>query len=358
MRSSLSVRSARPLPAPALLGALALAVALPACAAEAAPDPEAEVVAEVAGKPITLAELEEELKPQLAKLEREKRKILENGVGEVVDQRLLEAEAAARGTTVGKLLEQEVESKLQPVEDAQAQEFYEKNRQRMRQPIEQMMPRIKEILRSQQRGDLEAAFLDTLRGKYNPRILLEPTRVEIDVAGAPAKGPQNAPITIVEYSDFQCPYCSRVLPTLKQALDTYGDQVRVVFRQFPLNGIHPQAQKAAEASLCAHEQGSFWKLHDAMFENQRQLGVDQLKAKAGELGLNAEQFAACLDGGRYAKQVAEELAEGSRNGVSGTPAMFVNGRFLSGAVPFETLAGLIDDELRRKGITPKKASAG
>ena len=356
MHSSTFVRSIRLRPAPALLGALALAVALPACAAESAPAAKSDAVAEVAGKPITMSELEAALKPQLAKVEQQRRKILEDGIGDVVDQRLLETEAAARGVDLKALLATEVESKLKPVEDAEAQAFYETNKARMRQPIEQMMPRIKDMLAGQQRNEIQGAFLDTLRVKYNPKILLEPTRAEVGIAGAPSKGGANAAVTIVEFSDFQCPFCSRVNPTIDQVLKTYGDQVKVVFRQFPLNSIHPQAQKAAEASLCAHEQGEFWKYHDAMFADQKGLQVDQLKAKATTVGLDAEKFNACLDGGKFASKVATDLAEGSQAGVSGTPAMFVNGRFLSGAQPFESVAAIIDDELRRKGITPKKAS--
>jgi protein-disulfide isomerase len=303
-----------------------------------------------------MSELEEALKPQLANIERQRRKILEDGIDDVVNDRLLETEAAARGVEVPAMLQTEVESKLKPVEDAEAQAFYEANKARIRGPIEQMMPRIKEMLLGQQRNALQGALLDTLRTKYNPRVLLEPTRVDVKIAGEPAKGGKDAPVTIVEFSDFQCPYCSRVVPTIEQAVKTYGDQIQVVFKQFPLNSIHPMAQKAAEAALCAHEQGSFWKLHDAMFADQKSLLPDQLKSKAVELGLNAEQFNSCLDSAKYAPKVASSITEGSQAGVSGTPAMFVNGRFLSGAVPFETLSSMIDDELRRKGVTPKKAS--
>jgi protein-disulfide isomerase len=223
----------------------------------------------------------------------------------------------------------------------------------MNQPFEQLKPRILTYLAGQQRGELQKALLDTLNTKYSPRILLEPAREEIKTAGSPAKGPENAPVTIVEFSDFQCPYCSRVVPTIDEAVKVYGDQVRVVFRQFPL-GMHKDAQKAAEASLCANEQGKFWGLHDAMFANQQALGVEQLKGKAAELGVDAAKFNACLDGGKYAPQVATDVAEGSQAGVSGTPAMFVNGRFVSGAVPFEQLASIIDDELQRKGIKPNR----
>jgi protein-disulfide isomerase len=146
-----------------------------------------------------------------------------------------------------------------------------------------------------------------------------------------------------------------VLPAIEETVRVYGDQVRVVFRQYPLN-IHPQAQKAAEASLCADDQGKFWELHDAMFADQRNLAVEQLKAKAGELGLDAAAFAACLDGAKYAEKVAEDMNHGIAVGVNGTPAIFVNGRFLSGAVPFEEIAKLVDDELARKGIESKRAA--
>ena len=360
MRSSQFVRSNRFVPAPALLGALAVAVALPACAANApapAPAPKDEVVAEVAGKPITMSELETALKPQLANLERQRRKILDDGIDDVIGNRLLQVEAAARGIEVPAMLQTEVESKLKPVEDAEAQAYYEANKARIRQPVEQVLPRIKEMLANQQRAQLQGALLDTLRTKYSPRVLMEPTRADVKFAGSPAKGGDNAVVTIVEFSDFQCPYCSRVEPTIEQAIKVYGDQIKFVFRQFPLTSIHPFAQKAAEASLCAHEQGGFWKLHDAMFADQKSLAVDQLKSKAAELGMKADQFNSCMDTSKYAQKILSDLAEGQQAGVSGTPAMFVNGRFLSGAVPFDALASLIDDEFHRKGITPKKASA-
>ena len=353
-----SFRSGRTVQSAALLAALALAVALPACAAEPAPGAKSapaastkgDVVAEVGGKPITMAELEAALAPQLANLERQKRKIIEDGVGDVVNDRLVETEAAARGMTVQKLIEAEIDKKIVPVTDAAAQKFYDENKARMNQPFDQLKPRILTFLAGQQRGELQAALLDSLRAKYNPRILLEPAREEIATAGAPAKGgPESAPVTIVEFSDFQCPYCSRVVPTIEEALKVYGNQVRLVFRQFPLS-MHKDAQKAAEASLCANEQGKFWGLHDAMFANQQALGVEQLKGKAAELGVDAKKFDTCLDGGKFAQQVATDLAEGSQAGVSGTPAMFVNGRFVSGAVPFDQLASIIDDELQRKGI--------
>jgi protein-disulfide isomerase len=356
----MSSRLATPVASRHLAAALVLAatgLSAPACAAEAnsaaAGAGTPQVVAEIAGKPVTLAELEEALAPQLAQLDRQRQQLLVDGLDGLVEQKLLEAEAASRGVSVEDLFQSEIEAKAGEVTDADAQAFYEANKARINRPIEQMMPQIKNYLANQKRAELRDGLLAGLRAKHATRILLEPVRADVDDPTAPAKGPANAPVTIVEFSDFQCPYCTRVNPAIAQTLQVYGDQVRVVFRQFPLN-IHPQAQKAAEGSLCANDQGKFWELHDAMFADQRNLSVDQIKAKAAAVGLEAESFATCLDSGKYAPKVAADMAAGSAAGVSGTPALFVNGRFLNGAVPFEQIAKLVDDELARKGIQPNK----
>ena len=138
-----------------------------------------------------------------------------------------------------------------------------------------------------------------------------------------------------------------MVPAVNEVMKNYGDRVRVVFRQFPLNSIHPMAQKAAEAALCANDQSKFWEMHDAMFADQSGLGVDALKSKAQALGLDGPKFAECLDSGRKAAEVSADLAAGSAVGVTGTPALFVNGRALSGAQPYEAIAKVIDQELAR-----------
>ena len=131
-------------------------------------------------------------------------------------------------------------------------------------------------------------------------------------------------------------------------METYGDKVRLVFRDFPLAN-HANAQPAAEAANCAWEQGKFWEYHDRLFQNQRALGAAQLKQYAADLGLQVEEFNACLDGGRYRQDVVQDLQDGQRLGVRGTPAFFINGRFISGAQSFETFAQIIDEELQRAG---------
>ncbi len=160
------------------------------------------------------------------------------------------------------------------------------------------------------------------------------------------RGNFNAKVTLVEFSDFECPFCSRFHPTLKQVMSEYGDKVRLVYKHFPLS-FHAQAQKAAEASECASEQGKFWEMHDKIFDNQEQLSLASLKQWARDLRLNGSKFDSCLDTGKYAGKVAADLSEGEQKGVSGTPATFINGQMVSGAVSYATLKQIIDAELAK-----------
>ena len=155
------------------------------------------------------------------------------------------------------------------------------------------------------------------------------------------RGSVNAPITLVEFSDFQCPYCGQHYPTLKKILNDYQGKVRLVYKHFPLT-FHQFSEKAAEASECASEQGKFWEYHDKLFENQQNLSAENLKQWAKDLALNSSQFNNCLDSGKYASKVQADYNEGQQKGVNGTPATFVNGKLISGAVPYNTLKTAID----------------
>ena len=329
---------------------LALGVCLPACSAQDKKDTKG-ALARVNGKDITEADVKTLAADQFTQLEKQyeqqKRELLEGALEQTIQDRLLDEEAKASGKSKEQIL---ADLKPAPVSDADIDAFYEQNKAQIQpRTKEQVGPQIKQYLEQQRQGELQQKFYADLRAKHKIQYLLEPNRVEVAATG-PAQGPASAPITIVEFSDFQCPYCARLIPTLDQVKEKYGDKVRIVFRQYPLN-FHQHAQKAAEASLCANDQGKFWELHDAMFENQQALAVEQFKAKAVELGMNAEQFNACLDTNKYAAQVKTDFDEGSKAGVSGTPAIFINGRFLSGAQPLNEITKIIDDELQRKSAT-------
>jgi protein-disulfide isomerase len=177
--------------------------------------------------------------------------------------------------------------------------------------------------------------------------LQEPLRTEIATAGHPARGPATAQVTIVEFSDFECPFCGRLFPTLKAVEKIYVGRVRIVYRQFPLRKLHPRAQKAAEASLCAGEQGRFWEMHDSLFSDQERLTVDALKARAVELKLDTATFNACLDSGKEVAAIDQDILDGARAGVTGTPTLFINGRKMVGNQPYAAIQAVIEDELQR-----------
>jgi protein-disulfide isomerase len=169
-------------------------------------------------------------------------------------------------------------------------------------------------------------------------------RYEVSTEGSPARGPADAPIEIVEFSDFQCPFCSRVTPTLKQVEQEYGDKVRIVFKHFPLS-IHPKAPAAHAASVAAHNQGKFWEMHDRIFGNQGEMSEEKYVAYAQELGLDVEKFKKDMEDPETKAAVERDTKQAATLSVRGTPGFFINGRFLSGAQPFAAFKRIIDEEL-------------
>jgi protein-disulfide isomerase len=186
------------------------------------------------------------------------------------------------------------------------------------------------------------------RGVDRPPAPAEPPVQKLDVGASPTRGPKDAPVTVVVFSDFECPFCARAVPTLQQLENEYGGRLRVVFKHVPLPN-HPNARLAAAASLAAHEQGRFWEFHDVLFANQRALDRASLERHAQQVGLDLGRFRSALDSGRFEAQVAADAAEGARVGAQGTPTFFINGRTLVGALPIEQFRRLIDDELRKAG---------
>jgi len=171
--------------------------------------------------------------------------------------------------------------------------------------------------------------------------------VKVDATG-PARGPEGAKVTIVEFSDFECPFCARAEESVNQVMEKYAGKVRLVFRHFPLN-FHPNAPKAAEASMCANDQGKFWEMHKTLFANNKALGVEDLKKHAATAGLDQAKFNECLDSGKMKGIVDADTKAGGEAGVSGTPAFFINGKLLSGAQPASEFEKIIDAELKKGG---------
>ncbi len=172
----------------------------------------------------------------------------------------------------------------------------------------------------------------------------DPSKIAPVGASDHIRGDKNAKVTMIEYSDFQCPFCARFHDTMTKILADYKGNVRLVYRHFPLRAIHAQAQKAAEASECANEQGKFWEMHDKLFElNKAQnMSPDTMKKAAVDLKLNTGKFNECLDSGKYAARIEQDYQDGIAGGVSGTPGTFVNGQYLAGALPFEEIKPMLD----------------
>jgi predicted DsbA family dithiol-disulfide isomerase len=316
---------------------------------------EEEVLATIGDESITMADVREETGQQLSKIEhqylRQRHQLVEETLQQMLRDRLFKDEADKRGLTVFDFLRAEVDAKITVTEQDVA-DWYNENRSELGgRSLADVSTQIEEHLREQQKEELTDDLAKRLWSERNVVYHFEPYRVELDNQGSPAIGPADAPVTLVEFSDFECPFCARFFPTLKQLEENYGENLRIVYRQFPLPQIHPKAFKAAEASLCAEDQGQFWAMHDLMFEEQDQLSVKDLKEKARRLGLDGEEFDACLDSGRHVERIEADVEAGTSVGVTGTPALFVNGIFVpGGSVPYETVARYIDEELGRAGV--------
>jgi protein-disulfide isomerase len=316
--------------------------------ADACADPLPEVVATVAGKPITRAELQTEGAGPLLEARMQLYQARRSALDSMIVDQLIDAELEARSMTESELLEAEVNGKLTEPSDEQIATFYEENQRQMQGPLEVMKPQIAAYLQNQQAGELTRAFLASLEDKYEVQRHIEPLRVDVKAGDSARMGPKDAPITIIEFSDFQCPYCTSAAATVKEVREAYGDKVSIVYRHFPLP-MHPQAGKAAEAAECAGDQGEFWAYHDMLFADQKAWSQDDLTGYAKELGLKMKPFEACLASGEKAAVVANDMEEGRAVGMSGTPGFYVNGMVLSGAQPFGAFAELIDAELKRLG---------
>ena len=330
------------------------AVAAPATTpnAQAASSDLPEVLATIGSEKITLADVKARAGEELDLLDTQYRRARDQLVGAALDSvirdRTIAVETKKTGKTADELLLAAMNGSATPT-DVEVAAWFNENQARLQgRTLDQVRSQIADLLTKQRRTEASSKLEQRIRSEQSVKVSYEPFRLTFANTGAPTLGKANAPITLVEFSDFQCPYCQAAAPVLKQVADKFGDKVQIVYRQYPITSLHPFAFKAAEASLCANEQEKFWEMHDAMFEDQKKLAVSDLKTTAKRLGMNAKKFDACLDTGRYVEQVQNDTREAMRTGVNGTPAMFINGRYVEGgSVPFATIEALINKELAR-----------
>ena len=340
------------------IGLLVLTAGIGAGTAMAQKDPAKNPVpaARVGDEVITLEELELAVKPQLAKLEEQRYEILDQRLDQLIGERLLAQEAKRRNISVEDLLKTEVFAKAPEVPDSEVTGFINQNRGRLpKMDDKELRLKVWDHLRSQKVNEQRQSYLQGLRGRSQVTVLLqEPTSARYEVSGERgfARGPKDAPVTIVEFSDFQCPFCKTATATIKQVLDKYPGKVRLVFRDYPLASLHPQAPKAHEAARCAGDQAKFWEYHDVLFERSPKIAPQDLKQYAQELKLNATAFDQCLDSGKYTAEVDKDFQEGVGLGLTGTPSFFINGKQIVGAQPLAAFQRVVDGELAK--IAAKK----
>jgi protein-disulfide isomerase len=311
-----------------------------------------DVLATIGNDPITWADIHAVAGTDLDRMDLQYRHsrstLVQTTLERVLRDRMFEAEARRQQRTVAELVALEAGRPVEPT-SGEVAEWYENNRDRVAgRSLDQIGPQIATFLREQRMNAAAASLAARLEKEHEVVVHYEPFRFQLDNDGAPYIGGRDAPVTLVEFSDFDCPFCARFATTLKRLNATFGDDLRIVYRQFPLASIHPNAFKAAEASLCAHEQNRFWEMHDAMFLQQGRLGVSSLKEIARQIGLDGTRFDRCLDTGRFVEQVQNDMREAETMGVTGTPAVFVNGLPLqAGAQPYEVVAEAVQRELDR-----------
>ncbi len=317
-------------------------------AAAAAPLAPTTTVAVIGDKTITLVDLDTQAAGALVRVRQEEYDARKQALDGMINDALMAKEAAAKGKSKEELIKAEVTDKVTDPAQTEVDAFYDQNKARFgAQTKEQLAPQISAMLKNQKMMDAQRAYLKSLRDKYGVKTMLDPPRIQVDVDDDPMKGPAKAPVTIVEFSDYQCPYCGRAEATVLEVLKKYGDKVRLVYRDYPL-AMHQNANVAAQASECAKEQGKFWEMHDAMFANQSKLTQPDLLETAGSLKMDKDKFKACLDGGKYKDEVQKDFDDGQKYGVTGTPTFFINGIPVVGARDVNSFADLIDAELEHK----------
>ena len=325
--------------APALLGFALLASS--AAAGQAHNEP---IVAIVNGAAISEQDLDGQFE-----LQQQIYEFKTTSLQRLISTKLLELAAKKSGLSVDEFLRSEVDAKIAPPSDGELHGFYIAQPDRYQAPFEGVREMVARDFHDVQVQRARKEYLESLRDDAKIAILLDAPRVNVSVGDAPRLGAEErAKVTVIEFGDYQCPFCRGVQPTLRQLRERYGDKVSFVFKDFPLREIHPDAQGAAEAASCAREQNHYWEFHDAMFAAP-DLSPVAVAGLAKELHLDVHQFVSCLESHKFAAHIDQDRAQGSQMGMTGTPAFNINGVVLTGAQPLVEFERLINQELLHGG---------
>src|SRR5215213_5585727 len=343
-QQELAQKLAERLRASAQVKVLARPSASPAAAAD-----RARVVAIVNDKQITMNDVENSLRPLIFNVQEQVYALRKEDLELKINDTLLAQQAQKRGITTRALLDAEVTARVPAVTDADAQAFYGQNKDRISGEFAQLKPQIIQYVKEQKEDEATLAYAQQLRRASTIQINLtapESPAFSIATDDQPAKGTAKASVTIVEFTDFQCPSCARQHPVMQRIVSEFGDRVRLVVRDFPLSQ-HANARKAAEAAEAAREQGKYWEYVSLLFRNQSALGIEKLKEYASEVGLDRARFDASLDSGKFAEQVQRDLVDGRKLGINGTPTLYINGKRVSDN-SYEGVKAAIEAALKAK----------
>jgi protein-disulfide isomerase len=300
-----------------------------------------QVVAEVGSQKLTLGDLQQEQGGKLLQARYQYYMNERKALDQMIDDKLLEIEAKSRHLSLDDLLKTVVYKDVKDPTEDQMQVYYEG--MESTESYEAMREQILDHIRELRRDKARAKFVTDLRNNARVQVLLEPPLIDVNVKNAYEQGPKAAPVTLVEFADYECPYCQKITPELQKLEKEYAGRLAVVYKDFPLP-MHHTAQKAAEAARCAGEQGKFWEYHDVLFYS-KQTQISDLKADARVLRLDGDRFDKCLDDGAEAASVKKDLEEAHQLGLTGTPSFFVNGHFFSGAADYAVLKEMVDMQL-------------
>jgi protein-disulfide isomerase len=305
---------------------------------------EADIIA--AEYPTISAEIDPTLRNEITTSEEEIYNAEKVFVQRLADERKLARVAAAKHLTPEELT-REIESSIGTVtpDDVQFQINYEMNRRRASADTPEKQ--VERAIRNTRIDRRKRELIDALPQQPKVAYLLQPPRIQVSVDDDPARGPKDAPVQIVMFSDFQCQYCAQAEPVLARLRQIYGDKVAITFRDYPLP-IHPFALTAAKAANCAAKSGKYWEFHDALFANQSDLSRDKVREIAESLDLSMNDLAVCFDAAETNAEIQHDVEDGHRLGVESTPTFFVNGRMLAGSQTLDRMVSVIDDELQTK----------
>lgn len=332
-----------------LVAIIAVAVGAGYLVRSASSDRTQEQIATINGEPLFESDLPAEVVGEIRSLRNQEYRIKYQAIREAALTRLLKAEAARRKITIDELIRAEADAKVPDPAEAELKAYYDAQKGQLGdKPLEEVMAAVRNSLRKPRVDAKRREYFLQLLDAADVQVMLEAPRVE--VAGDPARlrGNPMAPVRIVEFSEFQCPYCRRAQPTINAVVEKYGDKVSHSFRDFPLRDIHPNAQKAAEAARCAADQGKFWEYYKMLFANFGQLSREDLTRYAQAVGLEMPGFEQCVDSGKHAAGIEADLQDGLRAGASSTPTFFINGIAVVGAQPQSAFEEIIDRELAKR----------